>query len=123
MKNPTICDTNQLKTLSNYLQNVDLKCCEYYNVNPKSGDFVYLDPPYHNTFTKYTKNVFEEQQQLELRDFCDKLNESGVKFLASNNDTEFINEIYKKYKITKVDTKYSVGGSRGKKQEVLISNY
>jgi DNA adenine methylase len=123
MKNPTICDANQLKTLSNYLQNVDLKCCEYYNVNPKSGDFVYLDPPYHNTFTKYTKNVFEEQQQLELRNFCDKLNESGVKFLASNNDTEFINEIYKKYKITKVDTKYSVGGSRGKKQEVLISNY
>jgi DNA adenine methylase len=123
MKNPTICDTDCLKTLSNYLQNVNLECREYNYIEPKKGDFVYLDPPYHNTFTKYTKNVFEEQQQTELRDFCDKLTENGVMFLASNNDTEFINEIYKNYKITKLDTKYSVGGSRGKKREVLISNY
>ena len=30
-------------------QDVELECCDYTEINPEKGDFVYLDPPYNGT--------------------------------------------------------------------------
>ena len=128
MKNPKICDESLLRLVSNKLQNVDIACCEYSSILDlvEKDDLVYLDPPYHGTFTDYTNNKFAEDEQRELKEFVDKLNEKGVKFMLSNSATDFIKDLYKDYKQVNLTTKYSLGGkgaNRGDKQELLVKNF
>ena len=128
MKNPNICDTLTLRSVNNGLQNVHIACCEYKDIYElvEKGDFVYMDPPYHETFTDYTNNKFAEEEQQQLKLFVDKLNEKGVYIMLSNSATNFIKDLYKDYKQINLTTKYSLGGKgadRGEKQELLIVNY
>lgn len=128
MKNPKICDTSVLRNAHNNLQNVHIACCEYESILDlvEKDDFVYLDPPYHETFTDYTNNKFGENEQRNLKDFIDKLTEKGVYVMISNSATDFIKDLYKDYKQINLTIKYSLGGKgadRGEKQELLIVNY
>jgi len=98
-KNPRIVDENNILTCSAALKNVTLECHEFDSINPKSGDFVYFDPPYHPTdvinFTKYTQADFTEQDQVRLKDFAITLHKKGVKVMLSNSNADFIQDIYK----------------------------
>ncbi len=93
--------------------------------------FVYLDPPYDPlsdkpSFTGYTATGFDPQEQYRLKTVCDELNRRGCKFLLSNSSTEFIHDLYKKYRIVTVKAKRSincVADQRGNVEEVLIRNY
>lgn len=124
MKNPVICDTKNLKKLSLFLQNVELVCSDFSYVIEKSkkDDLVYFDPPYHNTFTDYTKHTFKEKEQIKLKQAMDSLTKKNVYVIISNSDTEFIRELYKEYTIVELSVKYSVGGDRKSKKEILIKN-
>lgn len=128
MKNPKICDTDTLRRDNQGLQNVHLACCNYNSILElvEQKDFVYLDPPYHATFTDYTNNKFAEDEQEELKLFVDRLHEKGAYIMLSNSATDFIKDLYKDYKQINLTTKYSLGGkgaNRGEKQELLIVNY
>jgi DNA adenine methylase len=128
MKNPKICDTSLLRNVNNNLQNVHVECCEYTSILElvEKDDFVYLDPPYHETFTDYTNNKFGEDEQRKLKEFIDILTEKNVNVMLSNSATDFIKELYKDYKQINLTIKYSLGGKgadRGEKQELLIVNY
>jgi DNA adenine methylase len=128
MKNPKICDTSLLRNVNNNLQNVHIECCEYTSILElvEKDDFVYLDPPYHETFTDYTNNKFGEDEQRKLKEFIDILTEKNVNVMLSNSATDFIKELYKDYKQINLTIKYSLGGKgadRGEKQELLIVNY
>lgn len=128
MKNPKICDNIVLNNFSTIMKDVNIECCEYQDILEltQKDDLVYLDPPYHNTFTDYTSNKFGEEEQHELKLFVDKLTERGVNVMMSNSATDFIKDLYKNYTIVNITTKYSLGGKgadRGEKQEVLIKNY
>jgi DNA adenine methylase len=103
---------------------------DYKNIinSAKKGDFIYFDPPYHNTFTNYTKNRFDEPQQIELKELVIKLHNIGCKIMISNSNTEFINELYNEPFFIKqvISVNKSVGGiskSRRKFDEILIKNY
>ena len=125
-KNPNIVDVDNLRLCSSYLQNVSIKYQDYSQINPKTDDFVYFDPPYHNTFIGYNSNVFDENKQIELRKFCDKLTNKGVKFLLSNSDTEFIREQYKSYTIYEITAPRFINckaENRTNGKELLILNY
>lgn len=123
-------DECNLKGVSDYFNKNKVK---FYNESyekvlkkVKEGDFVYLDPPYFDTFTQYTKGQFGKEEQIKLKKWCDKLNKKGVKFLLSNSDTDFINELYKDYKIEKVVVKRYIncdGKNRNNFTEVLVRNY
>ncbi len=92
----------------------------------KENDFVYLDPPYYDTYTQYTKGQFGKDEQIRLKKWCDKLNQKGVKFLLSNSDTDFIKELYKDYQIEIVKVKRYIncdGKNRSNFTEVLVRNY
>lgn len=70
-------------------------------------DFVYMDPPYDpidktKSFTQYNKENFDKNNQKELKKFCDLINKKGAFFMLSNNKTDFIEELYKKYELTTV---------------------
>ena len=94
---------------SNLLQRTEIKHADFSEIlkKVKKGDFVYFDPPYvplseTSSFTSYTKDGFDMDMQLSLRDVCDELDSMGVKFLLSNSDTQFVNELYENYNIKKV---------------------
>lgn len=129
MKQPKICDETVLFNVNSALHNnVNIAFCEYNMILNlvESCDLVYLDPPYHGTFTDYTNNKFDEEEQIKLKKFIDKLNDMGVKFMLSNSRTEFIKNLYKNYKQVDLITNYSLGGSgadRGQREEILIKNF
>lgn len=128
MKNPKICDDITLNNFKHIMKDVNILHCEYQSILwlTEKDDLVYLDPPYHNTFTNYNADTFGETQQRELKLFVDRLTEKGVNVMLSNSATDFIKDLYKEYTIVNITTKYSLGGKgadRGNKQEVLIKNY
>lgn len=134
--NPVICDEKNLRQVSEALQDVSITHQDYKKVleTAKSGDFIYLDPPYYpinatSSFTSYTAEGFLEKEQTELRDTFVKLHERGCFVMLSNSDTPFINELYSGHdgvtinKITAGRSINSKGSGRGKITEVLVTNY
>ncbi|MGN0031119.1 MAG: DNA adenine methylase [Candidatus Gastranaerophilaceae bacterium] len=132
-KNPRIVDENNLINCSNLLQRTEIKHADFSEILTKvqEGDFVYFDPPYvplseTSSFTSYTKDGFDLDMQIKLRDVCNELNLMGVKFLLSNSDTKFVNELYENYNIKKVFASRQINANadgRGKITEVLVRNY
>ena len=113
--------------------NITFKCGDFEEAvkGIRKGSFVYFDPPYDPVsdsanFTGYDKGGFSRDEQVRLKNLCDKLNKRGVKFLLSNSATEFILDLYKKYKIEIVQAKRSInshGDKRGDVDELLVRNY
>ena len=134
--NPVICDEDNLRRVSNALQDVIITHQDYKKVleTAQNGDFVYFDPPYYpinttSSFTSYTVEGFLEKEQTELRNTFVKLHEKGCFVMLSNSDTPFINELYSGIngvtinKITAGRAINSKGTRRGKITEVLVTNY
>ena len=134
-KNPNIINEITLKSISKYLNNNNIKILNSDFVdsvkNIRENGFVYFDPPYDpisdsSSFTGYTLNGFNKDEQIRLKKLCDKLNDKGCKFLLSNSATPFILDLYKDYEINIVKASRSinsVGSGRGKINEVLVRNY
>ena len=134
-KNPNIVNMPVVLAMSKYFNESNVKIIDgdYKTIlkNLRKGAFVYFDPPYmpissSSSFTGYTENGFDKQQQVELKEECDKLNAKGIKFLLSNSDHPFIRELYKDYEIITVKAKRSInsnGNKRGEINEVLVRNY
>lgn len=134
-KNPNIINEITLRAVSNYFNKNDIRFLngdfESSLKGIRKGAFVYFDPPYDplsssSNFTGYTEGGFNREDQLRLKDLCDKLDKKGIKFLLSNSSTEFIKESYKNYEIINVKARRAInsnGSSRGEINEVLVRNY
>jgi DNA adenine methylase len=134
-KNPNIVNEPTIRAISKYLNTNDIKIInsdfEKSLKGIRKGAFVYLDPPYHplsasSNFTGYVQNGFSSDEQIRLRDLCNRLHAKGVKFLLSNSATKFIEELYSDFNITYVKANRSINSNalkRGEINEVLISNY
>ena len=134
-KKPNIVNRPVVLAMSKYFNENNIKIIDGdYKLalkNLRKGAFVYFDPPYmpistSSSFTGYTENGFDENQQVKLKEECDKLNSKGIKFLLSNSDHPFIRELYKDYKIVTVKAKRSInsnGNKRGEITEILVRNY
>jgi DNA adenine methylase len=97
-----IADNGTLKSCSSVLSDAEIKYQSYKDIQPSQGDLVFLDPPYAplsstSDFTSYTAEGFGLEDQVNLRDFCNDLNQSGIKFMLANSNCEFIRELYKDY--------------------------
>lgn len=139
-KKPTICDATNLLSLFKILKktqihNADFTECEKF-VNKHT--FVYFDPPYRPisktaNFTSYANAIFDDKEQLRLRDFFILLDQKGAKLLLSNSDptnensTDLFFELsYQAYRIKKVQASRNINSKsskRGKINELLIMNY
>jgi len=134
-KNPNIVNESILRAVSNYFNKNDIKILntdfEESIKGIRKGALVYFDPPYDpvsssSSFTGYTENGFNRDEQIRLKNLCDKLDKKGVKFLLSNSATPFIKDLYKEYDIITVQAKRSInskGSGRGEIDEVLVKNY
>lgn len=95
--------------------------CKFANPN----DFIFLDPPYYDTFDQYQSNGFTEQDHLRLhREFVD-LTKLGVKCMMTNNYCDYICDLYKDFTIQIVPVKRAINCNAEKRsgQEVIITNY
>ncbi len=139
-KNPLICDEKNLRAVSEKLQNVKIVCGDYKaSANfIDENTFVYFDPPYRPitdtaSFTAYTENLFNDEEQIELAHFVDDMHRKGAKIVVSNSDPknsntedDFFDNIYSAYKIKRVEATRMINcnsEARGKIKELLISNF
>ncbi len=134
-KNPNIVNEVTLRAVSNYFNKAQItfKCIDFEESvkGIRKGSFVYFDPPYDPVsdsanFAGYDKGGFDRDEQIRLKQLCDKLNNRNVKFLLSNSATEFILDLYKDYNIAIVKAKRAInsrGDKRGEVNEVLVKNY
>ncbi len=136
-KNPNIVNEEMLRAIHRYLNAHDIRilCTDFEEAvsEMQEGDFVYCDPPYDpisasSSFTGYTMTGFGRDEQIRLRDVCNRLDQRGCKFLLSNSATPFILELYAQYEqyTTRVKASRSinsVASGRGKIDEILVRNY
>ena len=137
---PTICDAATIYADSKLLQKVEIMTGDFEQTfdKIKGNTFFYFDPPYRplsntSSFNDYTKEDFNDDAQIRLKLFCDRLNEIGVNFMLSNSDClgkngtdRFFDDLFINYKIERVWASRninSVASKRGKLTEIVISNY
>ena len=139
-KNPLICDEKNLYGVSEKLRNVKIVCGDY----KLSADFIdehtfaYFDPPYRPltdtaSFTAYTENSFDDDKQIELARFVNKMSEKTAKVTVSNSEPKnidgndsFFDDIYANHRIKQVEATRMINcnsEARGRIKELLISNY
>lgn len=139
-KNPLICDEKNLRAVSDKLQNVKIVCGDYRNSAEfiDKHTFVYFDPPYRPltdtaSFTAYTENPFNDDEQIELAKFVESMHKKSAKVVVSNSDPknfnvedDFFDKIYSEHKIKRVEATRMINSNseaRGKIKELLISNF
>ena len=139
-KNPTICDSNNLRNLSYLIRNVVFQYGDYKKSEKyvDSNTFVYFDPPYRplsitSGFTSYTKEDFNDENQKELANYFRKLDARNAKLMLSNSnprntnkDDSFFEDIYKGFNINEISAKRMINAKakgRGEISELLITNY
>lgn len=140
-KKPLICDDDNLRQVSIALQNVTILNGDYTEtlqyINPDKHTIYYLDPPYKplsetSSFNSYSKEVFDDSEQIRLKHFCDKLDNLDIHWILSNSDVKgkdntnnFFDDLYKNYNIERILAKRSINANpdkRGKLTELLINN-
>lgn len=141
---PTICNAEVIKADSQVLNRVDMVILNgdfgmTKNYMSNGYNFFYFDPPYRplnatSSFTSYSKEDFNDDEQIRLRDYCAFLNENpNVKWMLSNADCsaknpedKFFEEIYADFSINRVYASRAINANpnkRGKLTELLIKNY
>lgn len=139
--NPLICDEDTIRADSQLLQKVEILSGDfegvYAHIKGKRA-FVYFDPPYRplpNTpsFTAYSKDGFNDEQQKRLAAFCRKLDADGHQWLLSNSDPantdpadRFFEVAFAGFEIRRVCASRMINSKadgRGKITELAIRNY
>lgn len=137
---PTICDPETIRKDSELLQKVEILTGDFEGTfgHANGRTLFYFDPPYRplsdtSNFNDYTKEAFNDNAQIRLKEYCDKINEAGYKFMLSNSDCKGKNEednffdlLYRTYQIERVWASRSINSNpnkRGKLTEILVRNY
>jgi len=121
-------DADIILEASKSLQGTRLTNLDYLQAlaSVKKKDFVFIDPPYDDTFSSYTSEGFNKASQIMLKEAMDYLNDVGAQVIVCNSDTEFIRNIYKDYKQTVVQDRFVIsakGSTRQPKSTLFITNY
>lgn len=137
---PQICDEYTLRTDSELLKRVEILEGDFEDTlsYAEGNTLFYFDPPYRplsdtSSFNDYTKDAFNDDSQVRLKEFCDHVNVDGHCFMLSNSDCKgkkeadnFFEVLYANYYIDRVMASRNVnanGAKRGKISELLIRNY
>jgi len=87
------------------IENLDFE--EFFEKNrPSKDDFIFVDPPYDNTYSSYSNNSFTRSDQERLSDFL--INRCEAKWMMVIKNTDFIHGLYRKdnIDISSFDKKY-----------------
>lgn len=120
-----IINTDNLRLFADAIKNVEIYCSDFRAVldKPNVGDFVYLDPPYYETFTGYHQSGFKECDQLELVKLCKSLDSRGIKWGVSNSDTPWIKNQFRDYHVHTIQTKRLINSKASERKNVVTELY
>lgn len=103
-KKPTICNEARLRSASEALQGVEIRVGDFESAcrRARSGDAVYLDPPYvprsrTSNFAHYQQATFGPEQHHRLAEVFGDLSSNGVAVVLSNSDTPETRELYESW--------------------------
>lgn len=140
---PMICNAELILEDSRLLNSVDLVImngdyrCVGRRLARRNTNFVYFDPPYKpisvtSSFHRYSNSPFGDEQQVELRDFCNHLDERDCFLMLSNSDsynedgTSYFEELYVGYNFQRIYAHRFINATSDKRvklAEVLVRNY
>jgi len=138
-KKPMICDEDNLRAVNKILQKVtifngDFEITLEYAENET---LFYFDPPYKplsetSSFNSYAKDEFDDNEQLRLAKFCEKIDLLGYQWILSNSDVKgkdpednFFDNLYHRFNIKRVLARRNINSNpnkRGQLTELLIIN-
>ncbi len=123
-----IMDVENIRACHSALQNTEIKTQSFEKISPPKDAFVYIDPPYDETFRNYAVGGFQKNDQADLRDAALKWHTNGAQIMISNSDTENIRALYsdKIWNITEVHAPRVINSDpngRGLVTELVIRNF
>lgn len=138
--NPTICNPETILKDSELLQRVEILNGDFEETfkYAQGNTLFYFDPPYRplndtSSFNNYTKEAFNDNEQIRLKKYCDRINDAGFKFMLSNSDCKSVNGednffdvLYAAYQIERVWASRNINSNpnkRGELTEILVRNY
>lgn len=138
--NPTICNPETILKDSELLQRVEILNGDFEETfkYAQGNTLFYFDPPYRplndtSSFNNYAKEAFNDDEQIRLKKYCDRINDAGFKFMLSNSDGKSVNGednffdvLYAAYQIERVLASRSINSNpnkRGELTEILVRNY
>lgn len=132
-KTPDIVQEELILEMSKFLKTVQFHNSHYADclAGATEGDVIFLDPPYDTDeaiksegFVGYQKEGWTRKDLEELKTICDELSIRGCKIILTNNDTEFVRELFKDYNFREIEVKRSINrdGKNRKGKELVIYN-
>jgi DNA adenine methylase len=138
--NPLICDAETIRIDSELLQRVEILTGDFEETFAHVGreTLFYFDPPYRplsttSNFNDYAKESFNDMAQVRLKEYCDRIDDAGHRFMLSNSDCKaegeekgFFDVLYANYHIERVWASRNINSNpdkRGKLTEILVHNY
>lgn len=126
-KNVKAYDRDNIMAMSKALKKTKIMCGDFAKAckNAEERDFVFFDSPYYDTFDTYQAGGFSEADHVRLFELFKTLSDKGVYCLMTNNDCDFIKNLYKSFNIKVVDVKRMINcdGKNRVGKEVIITNY
>lgn len=138
--NPQIYDEKTIRKDSELLKRVEIITDDFEATfrYAEGNTLFYFDPPYRplsdtSSFNDYAKESFNDEAQIRLKLYCDRINDAGFHFMLSNSDCKgkdekdnFFDVLYEAYHIERVWASRSINSNptkRGKLTEILVHNY
>lgn len=95
---PIIYQEENILEASKLLQKVKILCGDFEDTfnYVEDNTLVFFDPPYKpvsktSSFTSYSKFRFDDEEQIRLRNYCQKLHQKGCKWMLCNSDIKSVN--------------------------------
>ena len=139
-KNPKICNEKNIIHASYALKDTQIILGDFTLAEKfvTKDALLYYDPPYRpinktSSFKSYSKDSFEDEDQIRLAEFFKKIDKKGAFQILSNSDPKnenpednFFDELYKNFNIKRIEANRMIncnGKLRGKINEIIITNY
>jgi len=105
-----ILDRSNILEWNRMLQKTDLHCGEYSELTIPEGSFIYLDPPYRDSFTAYG-GTFDDSHQNELVQWAKEQAEHSTVWLANREveGDDFFERLLPDSKFHYFDVTYTAG--------------
>jgi len=130
--NPAVLDPAHIREVSALIKDVVFRVAGFKDALAplKTGDFVYMDPPYApedaKSFVGYTADGFDEEKHKELFSCCATLTTKNVKFLMSNASVKLVTDAFPApaYTTRIINCRRSINSTNpeARTNELLITN-
>lgn len=121
-------ERERLLEVSRLLEDVTIDTKDFRDslLQPRAGDFVYLDPPYlpisdTSKFYLYTEKRFRKPDLETLAEMCHELSARGVHWMMSNRDTDAVRDLFPQNEIVRFTARRSVAAQNRRDVEAVAS--